>query len=31
LSVIDKIVSEFDWTMKVESDTDKWFRIKIYF
>jgi two-component system phosphate regulon sensor histidine kinase PhoR len=31
LSVVEKITQNFWWSMKVESDTGKWFRIKIYF
>jgi signal transduction histidine kinase len=31
LSVVEKIVNNFWWTMKVESDTNKGFRIKINF
>lgn len=31
LSVVEKITQNFWWTMKVESDLWKWFRIKIFF
>lgn len=31
LSVVEKIVQNFDWEMKVESELQKWFSVKIHF